>query len=81
MDVELWWITPLDGMESPRWVKGGRPLGASWTQDKTNLEEIHSLTTHTKIVHNFFTIISTCIYKGGDLLFIDLRALEKKKRG
>ena len=34
---------------------------------KPILEETHSLITHTKIVHNFFTIISTYFYKGGGL--------------
>jgi len=37
---------------------------ATWelhiSQDKTKFGGEHSLTTHTKIVHNFFTIISTC---------------------
>jgi len=45
------------------------------------LEETHSLITHTNFLQNFFTIISTCDYKGGGLLFIDLGALENEKRG
>jgi len=44
------------------------------------LEEKHSFTTYTKVVQNFFTIISTSLYKGKNLLFIDLVALEKKKK-
>ena len=37
MEVELGWDTPLDGMESPRWVHESRHLRAHFSQDKINL--------------------------------------------
>jgi len=64
-------------------MSGRRPPLEGFISHKIrpNLEEnTHSLLIQ-KIVQNFFTVISTCVYKGGGLLFIDLGALEKKKRG
>jgi len=61
-NVKLWWNTPLDGMESPRWVHGGRHLRAHFSPFKTNLgggSLIHNTQKLCRISLLYFQLMDT----------------------